>query len=452
MMQAWDEFLLLQEQDLGKETVNKWLRSLKVVRFDAGNLYLEAKDSFQSLWFEEHIRPKVLSQLVNNNHKKIRVHLTIANRNPQEQKKKPLKSIPKNISRLSHPFHLHFDQLDPLCTFDHFHEIAENTVPLELLKNNLTEFNPIYIWGQSGSGKTHLAMAIAHSQKLQGKRTLYVRAETFTDHVVAAIRAGEMGNFRGTYRNAEVLIIDDVHVFGRKGATQEEFFHTFNTLHLAGKQIILTSKCSPSELIEVEMRLVSRFEWGIVLPIEASKETGLEPILKKKAQSLNYPLHPKVAEFMIESFPSGAKAIMNALSALILRSHISQNLHGDSKPVFRPMTVQLAKHYLSDLLLVEKQQALTSEKIIQASSDHFGIRPEDILGKAQTRDCTQPRQIAMFLCRHHLKLPFNTIGDIFGRDHSTVMSSVRLIQQSQEGREPELAAAIQEIEKKIGKG
>lgn len=441
-MQAWEEFLLRQEQELGRETVHKWLRSLKVVRFDAGNLYLEAKDSFQSLWFEEHIRPKVLN-LVNNNNKKIRVHLSIANRNPNIQKKRPIKPAIKNSPR--HPFHLHFDQLDPLCTFDHFHEIEENRVPLELLKNGLTEFNPIYLWGPSGCGKTHLALSVAHAQHLMGKRVLYTRAETFTDHVVAAIRAGEMVQFRDTYRNAEVLIVDDVHVFGRKGATQEEFFHTFNTLHLAGKQIILTSKCPPSELIEVEPRLISRFEWGIVLPIEASKEKALEPILKKKAQALNYPLPPKVAEFLIESFPSGAKAIMNALSALILRSHIG---HGDSKPMFRPMTVQLAKHYLSDLLLVEKQHALTSEKIIQASSDHFGIRPEDILGKAQTRDCTLPRQIAMFLCRHHLKLPFNTIGDIFGRDHSTVMSSVRLIQQ---GKDPEMAAAIQEIDKKIGR-
>lgn len=444
-MQAWEEFLLRQELELGRETVNKWLRGLKVVRFDAGNLYLEAKDSFQSLWFEEHIRPKVLNSLVNNNNKKIRVHLAIANR-IDAQKKKTSKSPVKTPPRFSPTFHPHFDQLDPLCTFDHFHEIEENKVPLELLKNNLAEFNPIYIWGPSGSGKTHLAMSVAHSQSLMGKRVLYARAETFTDHVVAAIRAGEMGLFRDTYRNAEVLIIDDVHVFGRKGATQEEFFHTFNTLHLSGKQILLTSKCPPAELIEVEPRLVSRFEWGIVLPLEASKEKELEPVLKKKAHALNYPLPPKVAEFLIESFPSGAKAIMNALSALILRSHIG---HGDSKPVYRPMTVQLAKHYLSDLLLVEKQQALTSEKIIQASSDHFGIRPEDILGKAQTRECTLPRQIAMFLCRHHLKLPFNTIGDIFGRDHSTVMSSVRLVK---EGRDPEAAAAIQEIDKKIGRG
>lgn len=451
-MIAWEEFLLRQEQELGKETVNKWLRSLKVVRFDAGNLYLEAKDSFQSLWFEEHIRPKVLNSLVNNNNKKIRVHLTVGNRSLQEQKKKLLKPASKSTSRLTPSFHLHFDQLDPLCTFDHFHEIEENKISLELLKSSLDEFNPIYIWGPSGSGKTHLAQSIAHSQNLLGKRILYTRAETFTEHVVAAIRAGEMVNFRNTYRNAEVLIVDDVHVFGRKGATQEEFFHTFNTLHLAEKKIILTSKCPPSELIEVEPRLVSRFEWGIVLPLEASRGKGLEPILKKKAQGLNYPLPPKVAEFLIESFPSGAKAIMNGLSALILRSHISQNLHGESRMVFRPMTVQLAKHYLSDLLLVEKQQALTSEKIIQASSDYFGIRPEDILGKAQTRDCTLPRQIAMFLCRHHLKLPFNTIGDIFGRDHSTVISSVRLIQQGQDGRDPELTAALQEIVKKMGKG
>lgn len=448
-MQAWDEFLLCQEKELGRETVNKWLRTLKIVRFDAGNLYLEAKDSFQSLWFEEHIRPKVITALVNNNHKKIRVHLSIANRSSQDQEKKTAK---KGLtSRPIQQFQLHFDHLDPLQTFEHFHEISPNTIPLKLLKEELQEFNPIYLYGPSGSGKTHLAMALANQQTALGKKIIYARAETFTDHVVAAIRAGEMRQFRKFYRNADILIIDDVHVFGRKGATQEEFFHTFNTLHMGGKQIILTSKCPPGELIEVEPRLVSRFEWGIVLPLEAPKKAELDPILKKKAEALGYPLPPKVAEFIIESFPSGAKAIMNALQALILRSHIGQNFHQDNKAIYRPMTVQLAKHYLSDLLLVERQHALTSEKIIQASSDHFGIRPEDILGKAQTRECTQPRQIAMFLCRHHLKLPFHTIGDIFGRDHSTVMSSVRLIKQAQEAREPELTAAIQEVEKKIGK-
>jgi chromosomal replication initiator protein len=445
-MKAWEEFLLLQEKELGAETVKKWLCSLKVLRFDAGNLYLEAKDSFQAIWFEEHIRPKLLGSFVNNNHKKIRVHLSIGNKTTQTNPtQKDIKPAPRPT------FHLIFNQLDPLCTLENFVPLEENLVTFKVLSESLYAYSPVYVYGLSGSGKTHLLMAIAKEQVRLGKKVIFTRAETFTDHVVAAIRSGEMVKFRQEYRNTDLLIVDDVHLFSRKGATQEEFFHTFNALQLMGKQILLSSKCAPQELHEIEPRLVSRFEWGIVLSLTAAKEKGIEPLLKKKAAALNYPLPPRVAEFLIESFTSGPKAVMRALEALILRSHIQQHGPNQTQPIFRPMTVQLAKHYLSDLLLAEKQNALTAEKIIQATSDHYGIRPDDILSKAQTRDCAHPRQISMFLCRHHLKLPFTKIGEIFGRDHSTVMSSVRLVKKSHEARDEEFTSAITEIEKKIGR-
>lgn len=443
-MQAWEEFLLLQEKELGVETVKKWLRSLKVLRFDAGNIYLEAKDSFQAIWFEEHMRPKILKDFVNNNHKKIKVHLAIANRSALTPIKGKESKLPQKPS-----FHLNFDQIDPLSSFENFIVKEENCVTYKILSENLELYNPIYLYGLSGAGKTHLLMAVAKKQSELGKKVIFTRAETFTDHVVAAIRAGEMVKFRSAYRNTDLLIVDDVHLFSRKGATQEEFFHTFNTLHMMGKQILLSSKCAPHELHEIEPRLVSRFEWGIVLSLEVAKEKGVLPLLQKKAAALNYPLPIKVAEFLIESFVSGPKAVIRALEALILRSHIQEQ--GTQRPLFRPMTVQLAKHYLSDLLLAEKQHALTAEKIIQATSDHYGIRPDDILSKAQTRDCAEPRHISMYLCRHHLKLPFTKIGEIFDRDHSTVMSSVRLVQKSQEARETEFISAIAEIEKRIGK-
>lgn len=444
-MQAWEEFLLRQEQELGRETVKKWLRTLKILRFDACNLFLEAKDSFQALWFEEHIRSKVVTSLVNNNHKKIRVHLSIGNR-PQPVKS-PSKVEGTQKIPLAAKFQLNFDLPDPLCTFENYVVLESNQIPIRLLKENLTDFNPIYLYGGMGAGKTHLLKAVALDQESKGKKVIYARAETFTDHVVSAIRSGEMGLFRQTYRNTDILILDDVHILSRKGATQEELFHTFNTLHLMGKQILLGSNCSPVELKEIEPRLVSRFEWGIVLPLETAKDQDLLSLLKQKAKALDYPLPPKVAEYLMESFQSSPKSVIRALEALILRSHVQQDLHIQ----YRPMTIQLAKHYLSDLLLAEKQNTITPEKIIQFCSDHYGIRPEDILGKAQTRDCAQPRQIAMFLCREQLKIPFKKIGEIFGRDHSTVMSSVRLVQKSIENHENEFSSALSSIEKKIGK-
>lgn len=444
-MKAWEDFLLLQEQELGAETVKKWLRTLKIVRFDAGNLFLEAKDSFQVIWFEEHIKPKLGGQLLNNNHRKIKVHLSIGSRDAPNHKEPATSS--KKLPPAAPAFQLSFDQIDPSAIFENFVPLPSNHIPFTLLKDNLYGFNPIYLWGGTGSGKTHLLMSIAADNIQCGKKVIYARTETFTDHVVSAIRSGEMGRFRQTYRNADILLLDNVHLFSRKSATQEELFHTFNALHLMGKQIILAAKCPPSELQEIEPRLVSRFEWGIVLSIDSANDQEMHAILKKKAAVLDYPLPAKVADFLIDSFKSSPKAAVRALEALILRSHIQDK----QQLLYKPMTVQLANHYLSDLLLAEKQSALTPEKIIHCASEHYGIRPEDILGKAQSRDVAQPRQIAMYLCRRHLELSFPEIGNVFGRDHSTVMSSVKLVQKSIDARDSGWCTALTTIEKKMGR-
>lgn len=441
-MKAWDEFLKRQEQDLGSETVKKWLRTLKILRFDACNLYLEAKDTFQAIWFEEHVRPKLLTTFFNNNNKKIRVHLKVGTESSGKKKEVPFK--------LKAPFQkeditFSFDDLDPLVNFDNFVVTEKNLLPYKLLTESPTAFNPIFIYGRSGSGKTHLMTSLAASCKQKNWKVLYVRAETFTEHVVMAIRAGEMGVFRQAYRNLDALIIEDIHILSKKNATQEELFHTFNTLHLAGKQIYLTSNCAPQEMQFIEPRLISRFEWGIVLPLEAETGKDLAAILRKKAEALHYPLHPRVAEFLIESFKSNPKSMIRALEALILRTHINEEKYFS----FKPMTVPLAKHYLSDLLLAEQQAQATPEKIIKLCADHYGIKPDDILSKIQKKECAQPRQVAMYLCRICLKFPFTKIGELFARDHSTVMSSVKLIQSQIDVSDGSLASDIAAITKKL---
>jgi chromosomal replication initiator protein len=450
-MQAWEQFLEQQEAELGPETVQKWLRSLKIQRFDACNLYLEAKDSFQALWFEEHIRGKAQSQLVNGNNKRIKIHLSIAN-TPSIVKKNPWNAKGSKDPK-SPQFQLNFDDLDPLCLFQYFIVSPENHLPYQLLselvglsstpKTSLGTFNPIYLHGPTGSGKTHLLMSLAQSFRAQGLKSIYVRAELFTDHVVTAIRAGEMSTFRQAYRNADVLLVDDVHVFSRKGATQEEFFHTFNTLHLAGKQIILSAHCAPQELQLIEPRLISRFEWGIVLPLKSLHANDMKNMLQAKAQSLHFPLPAKIVDFLVETFTSNPKALIKAFEALVLRLHL------DSHHSVQSLTVTATKTLLSDLLADEQKAALTSTKIIQAVAEQYGIRVDDILGKSQTRECALPRQIAMHLCREKLKMPFMKIGDLFSRDHSTVMSSVKYIQKSLEEDHRDIAGAWHAITKKL---
>lgn len=451
-MKAWEQFLLQQEEELGADTVNKWLRSFTIARFDACNLYLEARDSFQALWFEEHIRPKIAQALLNNNKKQIKVHLSIAVGEAQAAAKEQKGSKNKAPSQTPLPFAIHFDTIDPHSRFDNFILASANTLAYKILSSIAIEsdpslaFNPIYIYGDGGVGKTHLLMAAAQHLKQLGLKVIYTRAETFTQHVVAAIRAGEMNSVRKAYRNTDALIVDDVHIFARKTTTQEEFFHTFNTLHLEGKQLILSSNCSPQELQFIEPRLVSRFEWGIVLPVEPLNTHEQAQMLQSKAHALNHQLPPRLVEFLLNTFTNSTKSLTRALQALILRTHLDNGYRASSP---HSLTVPQAKALLNDLILEEIHFSLTPEKIMQHVAEYYGILPEDILSKAQSRDCVLPRQLAMYFCRHELKMAFVKIGDLFSKDHSTVMASVKLIQKSIDNNDADIAPTVSVIRKKL---
>ncbi len=443
-MIVWDKFVESQKNHFGSATIDKWLKSLKVIKFDAGNLYLEAQDAFQAMWFEEHIRPKLQQGLTNNNNRKIKVHLSVEG-DPIEQKDKKSRSFKAQIKDEKPKFSLSFDELDPYCTFDSLQPLSSNQIVYqvidEVLDLSTPKYNPIYLFGGVGVGKTHLLMSIAHALKLKGVHVLYSKTSTFTDHVVSAIRAGEMFNFRDTYRNADVLIIDDVQELSKKGATQEEFFHTFNTLHMEGKQIILSANCPPSALTFVEQRLISRFEWGISLPLNIPTDEEIKEILSIKSQVMHFPIHQKVIAFLAESF-SNATSCIKALEALVLRSHLK---HYEAKQI----TALLAAQFLHDLLNEEKQAALTPVLIIEITAQYFGIRPTDITGKVKTKDCVFPRQIAMYLCRQLLKIPFTKIGEIFEKDHSTVMTSVKMIKTGMEKDNGDIILPVRALLKRV---
>lgn len=455
-MKDWEQFLSQQEAELGVETVDKWLRTLNIKNYDAGNIYLIAKDSFQALWFEEHIRPKVINKLLNNNGKKIRVHLSVGESDSIDAQSK--NKLSKKVIPAPPVFKLPMDALDPSCQFSNLVVGASNELAAKLLleiSQNLNpaqptpeeySFNPIYLHGGRGCGKSYLLMATANALIKRGINALYCRAETFTEHVISAIRAGEMSAFRRAYREIDLLIVDDVQTFGRKSATQEEFFHTFNTLHLTGKQIILSANSSPSLLQAIEPRLISRFEWGIVLPLEKQNRDELLAMMQHKAAELNIKLSTKLSTFLLDTFSSGSKALMQALQALVLRHHLSLS-EGSTMP--SSISPEQAKYVLKDLIAEEEKVMLTPEKIVEQIATHFGIRPEDILKKGQSRDCVLPRQIAMYFCRHDLKLPFTKIGTFFSKDHSTVMSSVKLIESGLTNQVSEITDPVYSIKKNL---
>jgi len=436
-MRAWEEFLTKQEKEMGREAVDKWLRPLKITRFDACNLYLEASDSFKAIWFEEHMQSRVQKELFNNNQKQIKVHISLGNRTEESPVSKPKKKTPPSTEP---KFQLHFDEIDPNATFDQFCTSPSNLLAYKLLIESCGEtqtplqFNPIYLYGRAGTGKTHLMMAAAALLAHHGKKALYIRAETFTEHVVEAIRSGEMQTFRKAYRGVDALLIDDVEILSRKGATQEELFHTFNTLHIDGKQIILSAGLPPNELKLIEPRLISRFEWGIVIPLHMPAKDQMQTILIQKAAKLDFDLPEPVLTFLVETFGSNTKTLIRAFDALILRN-----------PDTTHLSVKTAQNCLKDLIQEEEKAALTPGKIIRAVAEYYGIRMDDILSKSQARESALPRQIAMHICRQNLNLPFMKIGDIFSRDHSTVMSSIKQIQKALETKNYEITGPLSGI-------
>ncbi len=452
-MQAWQNFLTHLRQELGEEPIEKWLTPLRVEHFDACNLYLKGQDAFQAAWFEEHIRPRLKKRLVNNNNHPIKVHLAIE-KDSQEgvEGAEPVVKSKESLAYLP-------DILDPGATFENFLCTENNRVAFQLLSeltgydadsNTFKEpllalgtFNPIYLHGEGATGKTHLLMAIASAFEQKGLKVLYVRAETFTEHVVRAIRSSAMLEFRKTYRHVDLLLIDDIQVLARRGATQEELFHTFNALHTIGKQIIIGSSCPAGLLPAIEPRLISRFEWGITLHLEKLSTDQLRKLLLLRCDALDFPLGSETVQYLLKQFGSSPRSLLRALESLILYVHMRH--HRSSFLLSHDEVLDALKSLLED----EKRGSIDPQQIIVAVAEHYNVSPEEILGKSQTQGCVMPRQVAMHLCRDKLKVPYLKIGEIFRRDHSTVMSSVKIIQKKLDAQDRELAAAISIIQQKL---
>ena len=234
-------------------------------------------------------------------------------------------------------------------------------------------------------------------------------------------------------------MIDDIHLLARKAATQEEFFHTFNALHTTGRQIILTANCAPQQLEDIEPRLVSRFEWGINLHFSPLQKNQLQEILKQRMEAMDFPLPKEVEGFLLDHFTS-SESLQSALETLILRCHMGN---------YTKITAPLAEELLKELLEREAKTQLSPQKIIAIVSHYYGIRSEDLLGKFQSKEYALPRHLAMYLCRELLRLPFMAIGQIFNRDHSTVMTSVRQVQERVDGKDKEYIQLLSDIKRKV---
>lgn len=414
-MQKWDAFVEHLKQAMSSDAIGHWLSNLKIVKFDALNLHLEVHDRFQFNWFSEHILP-IAAKEFKHGERPIRIHLNTGEQKPIEsqhqetQRAKSSQFEPVVLSNQQFAKKL----LESISTCD------ENQTGIAL-----STYNPIVLYGPSGCGKSHLLNWCATRLASSGKNVIHLDGEAFTEDVVKAIRRGEMEAFRKRYRAADVFIIDDMNRLANRSATQEEFFHTFNTLHIANKQIVASAPHHPQRLKGLEQRLISRFEWGIAVEIEAIDSSDVLTICKNRKVQLGLDLSEESLHDLIDQLDGDLKKLIKALEILAYKLDLNDhpsNLKGDHTGI--------AKFHLRQFIQQHQNDRATPQVIIDQVAAHFGIRSLDILGRSQNREFTRPRRLAMYLCRSALQLPFVKIGEIFQRDHSTVMSNCKHIEKT----------------------
>ncbi len=285
-------------------------------------------------------------------------------------------------------------------------------------------YNPLFIYGGAGLGKTHLMQAIAHfiMQNNPHLKVLYVTSETFTNELIESLKNQKTTNreFRDKYRNIDVLLIDDIQFIIGKESTQEEFFHTFNALYEAGKQIVISSDKPPKEMETLTERLRTRFEMGLTADIQIPTYETKMAILNKKAEAEGYTIPDDVKDYVATHIKSSIRELEGALTKLVAFSRLSHT----------ELSVQFAEDTLKDIISPDDKRVVTPDYIIQIVADNFNLTPADIVSQKRNADISRPRQIAMYLCRRMTDIPLEQIGRYFGnRDHTTIMHGCKKIEK-----------------------
>ena len=328
--------------------------------------------------------------------------------------------IEKNMNVVS-PQVIQSANLNPKYTFDTFVVGSNNNLAhaaaLAVAESPGEIYNPLFIYGGVGLGKTHLMHAIAHFilKNTPDAKILYVTSETFTNELIDAIRNKNnttTTEFREKYRNNDVLLIDDIQFIIGKESTQEEFFHTFNTLYESKKQIIISSDKPPKEIETLEERLRSRFEWGLTVDIQSPDYETRMAILRKKEELEGYNIDNEVITYIATNIKSNIRELEGALTKVMAYSRLNKC----------EINLKMAEEALKDIISPGAQREVTPELIIQIVAEHFGLTPQDIASQKRTKEIVYPRQIAMYLCRDMLATPLQTIGSFLGgRDHTTII-------------------------------
>jgi chromosomal replication initiator protein len=441
--QVWQAVLGDLQLRLPKSDFETWLQGTAIVAFEDGLAVVSTPNSFAKQWLERKAGDLIRRTLSNVLGYTVQIRVVVAGNNGDkngggrretQRRKKP--TAEAALSRTENTPALPPQQLplpmptpnglNPDYTFSTFVVGSSNRMAhaaaMAVAEHPAHAYNPLFIYGGVGLGKTHLLHAVGHYalQRNVETRVLYVSSETFTNDMVNAIRRGTTEEFRQRYRHNDVLLIDDIQFIGGKESTQEEFFHTFNTLHAAYKQIVITSDRPPKAIVTLEERLRSRFEGGLIVDIQPPDLETRLAILRTKAEDRGVAIPNPVVEFLAQRVQRNIRELVGCLNRVVAYAELNA----------LPLTVELTHEALDEIFLDSRRPEVTAGQVLEIVARHYGVGVDALQGKGRSQEVALPRQVAMYLLREETGAPLAEIGQqLGGRDHTTILYGYEKVAQ-----------------------
>ncbi|RLC62781.1 MAG: chromosomal replication initiator protein DnaA [Chloroflexi bacterium] len=414
----WSAALGELQLQMTQATFETWLRDSRLLKYEDGTFVIGVKSGYAKDWLEHRLLATIKRTLARLTGRTVAVRFIVWSKEVQQQEAIPLLDPPTSVSVSAveeRPLRPSTSaNLNPRYTFDSFvvgpgNRLA-HAASMAVTEHPAGAYNPLFIYGGVGLGKTHLLHAIGHECQAQGLRVLYVSSEKFTNDLIEAIRSHTTDAFREKYRTTDVLLVDDIQFIAGKESTQEEFFHTFNALHGTGKQIVISSDRAPKAMVTLEERLCSRFEWGLIADIQPPDLETRIAILRSKSAICGAAIPDETLVLIATRIQSNIRELEGALNRVLAMSRLTH----------QPLTPEVAETALSTLL--PQRSKLTPDQIVEIVAQHFGVAVPALQGRSRSRAIARPRQIAMYLIREETGASLPQIGAILGgRDHTTVL-------------------------------
>lgn len=419
-----------------------WFEPARAVSLEGDRLKLEVRDDFCAMWLTDNYLDLLRSVASRAAVRPIRIEFVVGAPSslPVRPAPEPVREEPRTVSVNGRPAEASFNPSNTFSTF----VVGSNSqmahsAAIAVAQNPGRSYNPLFLFGGVGLGKTHLLNAIGQEVLSHRKnaKVAYLSCERFTNEFIDGLQNNSLAKFRRRYRQVDCLLVDDIQFLSGKERIQEEFFHTFNTLHEARKQIVMTCDKLPSEIPGLEQRLISRFEWGLTADLQPPDVETRLAILRQKAAVLSIQLDDKIVQFLADRIRTNVRRLEGAL----VRVASFTQLTG------RPVRLDDVENLLREILQEESRRAITFEVIQKRVAEHYDIRLADMTSKRRPENIAFPRQVAMFLCRTLTESSLSSIGDAFGgRDHGTVLHAVRAVKNRMEV-DPQVRQTVGYLEK-----